>query len=161
MKRIVKLYHFRVPVYQGVAFPWMNWYPSFSDNCWPSIRLWQVSLSEKWVLNYATLVFRRGSPPMNETSSPGEALSTFIRASRDPKGETQLRVANSTKVGLLTPKTMRKHFLNNSKTTLKKSSQNEQNFYQKSRFWTLVLKIQPKVRLLRLKTMPKHFLNNS
>ena len=55
------------------------------------------------------------------TSSPGEALSTFIRASRDPKGETQLRVAKSTKLGILRLKTMPKHFPNNSKTTLKKS----------------------------------------
>ena len=55
------------------------------------------------------------------TSNPAEALSTFIRASRDPKGETQLQGAKSTKIGLLRPKTMPKHFLNNSKTTLKKS----------------------------------------
>ena len=40
-----------------------------------------------------------------QIKSPGEALSTFIRASRDPKGETQLRVAKSTKFGILTPKT--------------------------------------------------------
>ena len=53
--------------------------------------------------------------------NPGEALSTFIRALRDRKGETQLRVANSTKVGILRPKIMPQHFLNNSKTTLKKS----------------------------------------
>ena len=43
--------------------------------------------------------------------SPGEALSTFFRASRDPKGE---------KVVILSLKTMPKHFLNNSQTTLKK-----------------------------------------
>ena len=53
--------------------------------------------------------------------SPGEALSTFIRASRDPKGETQLRVAKSTKMDTLTPKTKPKNFPNKSKTTLKKS----------------------------------------
>ena len=58
---------------------------------------------------------------------PGEALSTFFRASRDPKGE---------KTGPLRPKTMPKHFLNNSKTTLKKSWK-----------WP--------------RTMPKHILNNS
>ena len=55
------------------------------------------------------------------TSSPGEALSTFIRASRDPKGETQLRVAKSTKVGILIGKTKPKHFPNDTKTNLKKS----------------------------------------
>ena len=35
------------------------------------------------------------TPPL-KTSNPGEALSTFIRASRNPKGETQLRVVKST-----------------------------------------------------------------
>ena len=63
----------------------------------------------------------RGEKFFQQTSNPGEALSTFIRASRDPKGETQLRVAKSTKMGTLTPKTKPTHFLNNSKTTLKKS----------------------------------------
>ena len=53
--------------------------------------------------------------------SPGEALSTFSRASRDPKGETQLQVVKSTKMGNLTPKTKPKYFPNRSKTTLKKS----------------------------------------
>ena len=60
-------------------------------------------------------------PKFIKIKSPGEALSTFIRASRDPKGETQLRVVKSTKMGLLTPKTKPKHFPNKSKTTLKKS----------------------------------------
>ena len=50
-----------------------------------------------------------------QTSNPGEASSTFIRASRDPKEETQLRVAKSAKFGILRPKTMPKHFLNNPK----------------------------------------------
>ena len=103
---------------------------------------------------------------LNSIKSPGEALSTFSRASRDPKGETQLRVVKSTKMGLLTPKTKPKHFPNKSKTTLKKSrnrlfwppkwskltpqiGQNEQNLDWKSRFsrsiidllsWKLTLK---------------------
>ena len=47
---------------------------------------------------------------MQLTSNPREALSTFIRASRDPKGKTQLRVAKSKKVGLLRPKTKPKNF---------------------------------------------------
>ena len=56
-----------------------------------------------------------------EIKIPGEASSTFIRASQDPKGETQFLVANSTKLGPLRPKTNSKHFPNKSKTTLKKS----------------------------------------
>ena len=51
---------------------------------------------------------------ISQIKSPGEALSTFIRASRDPKGETQLRVEKSTKIDLLTPKTKPKHFPNKS-----------------------------------------------
>ena len=42
-----------------------------------------------------------------KASCPGEAISTFIRASRDPKGETQYSVTGSkksTKVGILRPK---------------------------------------------------------
>ena len=56
-----------------------------------------------------------------QTSSPGEALSTFIRASRDPKGETLLQVAKSTKRGILIGKTKPKHFPSDTKTNLKKS----------------------------------------
>ena len=64
-----QLYQFRVPVYKGVAFPRMKGYTSFNDDCWPGIRLWQVSLPQKWVLNCSTLGFlfiRGGFPPMNE-----------------------------------------------------------------------------------------------
>ena len=56
-----------------------------------------------------------------KTSSLVEALSTFIWASGDPKGETQLRVAKSTKVGILIGKTKPKHFPDDTKTILKKS----------------------------------------
>ena len=38
---------------------------------------------------------RRGVETSIATSSSGEALSTFIRASRDPKGEQQVWVAKS------------------------------------------------------------------
>ena len=66
----VKLYNFRVPVYKGVALPWMKWYYSmkwystFNNNCWASLRVWKFLLSEKWVLNYTTLAlpFIRGFP---------------------------------------------------------------------------------------------------
>ena len=64
---------------------------------------------------------RRGVQKSLPTSSPGEALSTFSRASRDPKGETQLRVAKSTKGCILIGKTKPKHFPNDTKTNLKKS----------------------------------------
>ena len=75
-------------------------------------------------------VWQSGISLLNmNTKKPGEALSTFIRASGDPKGEQQLSVAIEDKVGLkippkvglLRPKTMAKYFLNKSKTTLKKS----------------------------------------
>ena len=38
--------------------------PILNDDCWPSILAWKVPLSEKWVLNYATLGFPfiRGFP---------------------------------------------------------------------------------------------------
>ena len=52
-----KICNFRVPIYKGVPLPWMKWNPSFNDDCWPTILLWKVSLSEKWVLNYTTLRF--------------------------------------------------------------------------------------------------------
>ena len=44
--------------------PWEKWNPSFNHDSWPSVRLWKDSLSEKWVLNYATLGFPfiRGFP---------------------------------------------------------------------------------------------------
>ena len=64
---------------------------------------------------------RRGVEKSLLTSSPGEALSTFSRALRDPKGETQLRVAKSTKECILIGKTKPKHFPNDTKTNLKKS----------------------------------------
>ena len=95
---------------------------------------------------------------ITKTSNPGEALSTFIRASRDAKGDTQLRVAKSTKVGLLSTKTMPKHFPNNSKTTLEKSrkrhfrppklskmtpqnGQNEHILHRKSKFLWLYIEL--------------------
>ena len=54
-KVIVKLYNFRVFVDKGVQLTWMKCNPSFDDDWWPSIRVWKVSLSAKWVLNYASL----------------------------------------------------------------------------------------------------------
>ena len=67
----VKLYHFRVPVFKGVPLPWMKWNPSLNDECWSTVVVWTVSLSEKWVLNYTTLgsPFIRGFPSheWNET----------------------------------------------------------------------------------------------
>ena len=66
-----KICNFRVPVYKGVPLPWMKWHPSFNDGGLPSVRLWKVSLAEKWVLKYATLgfLFIRGFPSheWNET----------------------------------------------------------------------------------------------
>ena len=86
------------------------------------------------------------------------------------------------KVGLLRPKTMPKHFLHKSETTLKKSrnrlfwppkwpkmtpqnGQNEQNFVRKFRFSGSFInlsscKYTKKLGLLRPKTKPKHFVNN-
>ena len=49
--------YFRVPVFKGVPLPWMKWNPAFNDYWWPTIRVWKVSLSEKWVLNYTTSGF--------------------------------------------------------------------------------------------------------
>ena len=59
-----KPWNFRVPVYKGVLLPWMKWYPSFTNDCRPSIRVWKLSLSEKWVLNNTTsgFPFLRGFP---------------------------------------------------------------------------------------------------
>ena len=66
-----KICNFRVPVSKGVPLPWMKWYPSFNDDCWPTIQVWKDSLSEKLVLKYATLGFPfiRGFPSheWNET----------------------------------------------------------------------------------------------
>ena len=28
-----KIFNFRVPIYKGVPFPWMKWYPSLEDDC--------------------------------------------------------------------------------------------------------------------------------
>ena len=59
----VNLCNFRIPVYKGVPLPWMKWhtfmkwYPSFTNDCRPSIRVWKVSLSETWELNCTTLGF--------------------------------------------------------------------------------------------------------
>ena len=70
-KLSVKLYNFRVPVYKGVPLLWMKWNPCFNDDCWPTVLVWKVSLSEKWVLNYTTFGFPfiRGFPSheWNET----------------------------------------------------------------------------------------------
>ena len=49
--------NFRVPVYKEVPLTWMIWNPSFTDECWLSILVWKVTLSEKWGLNYTTLGF--------------------------------------------------------------------------------------------------------
>ena len=66
-----KICNFRVHVYKGVPLPWMKWNPSFNDDWWRSILMWKVLLSERWALNYATLVFPfiRGFPSheWNET----------------------------------------------------------------------------------------------
>ena len=64
----VKLCNCRVPVYKGAPCPWMKWNPSLNDDCWPTIQVWKDSLSEKWVLKYATLgfLFIGGSPPLRE-----------------------------------------------------------------------------------------------
>ena len=63
--------NFRVPVCRGFALPWMIWYPSFNDDCLPTIRLWKVSLCEKWMVDYTTsgFPFIRGFPSheWNET----------------------------------------------------------------------------------------------
>ena len=34
-----KICNFRVPIYKGVPFPWMKWYPSLDDDCYPTVRL--------------------------------------------------------------------------------------------------------------------------
>ena len=68
-----KVYNFRVPVNKWVPLPWMKWNPSLIDDCWPTIQVWKDSLSEKWVLKYATLGFPfiRGFPSheWNDTHS--------------------------------------------------------------------------------------------
>ena len=56
-KASAKICNFRVPIYKGVPFPWMKWNPSLNDDCCPTIQVWKDSLSEKWVLKYATLGF--------------------------------------------------------------------------------------------------------
>ena len=67
-----KVYSFRVPIYKGVPLPWIKWNPFLNDDCWPTIQVWKDSLSEKWVLKYATLGFPliRGFPSheWNDTS---------------------------------------------------------------------------------------------
>ena len=71
LKVHLKLYNFRVPVYKGVPLLWMKWNPSFNDECRPSVLVWTVSLSDKCMLNNATLEspFIRGFPShgWNET----------------------------------------------------------------------------------------------
>ena len=59
-----KICNFRVPVSKEVLLTWMKWHPSFDDDSWSSVCLWKDSLSEMWVLIYATLVFPfiRGFP---------------------------------------------------------------------------------------------------
>ena len=52
------------------------------------------ALQARFVFTYTRPRERRSSEA-RVTSSPGEALSTFIRASRDPKGEEQVWVAKS------------------------------------------------------------------
>ena len=71
-KLSVKLHNFRVPGSKGVPLPWMKWKPSFHDNCWPTIVVGEASLSEKYMLKYATLGFPFISDfrPMNEMT-PG------------------------------------------------------------------------------------------
>ena len=63
-KVCANLYNLRVPVYKGFTLPWKKWNPSLNDDCWPTILVWKDSLSEKWVLKYATLGFSfiRGLP---------------------------------------------------------------------------------------------------
>ena len=51
------LSNFRVPVYKGDPLPWLKWNPSFNDDCWQTVRVSKVSLSEKWMLNYTTSGF--------------------------------------------------------------------------------------------------------
>ena len=53
----VKVYNLRVPVFKEVPLPWLKWNPSFSDVWWRNIRVWNVWISEKWVLNYTTWGF--------------------------------------------------------------------------------------------------------
>ena len=50
----VKLHNFRVLGSKGVPLPWMKWKPSFHDDCWPTIVVGKASLSEKYMLKYAT-----------------------------------------------------------------------------------------------------------
>ena len=75
-KVIVKLHNLQVPGSKGVPLPWMKWYLSFNDDCWPTIVVWKASLSEKYMLKYATLGFPFISnfPPMNEMT-PGVSLT--------------------------------------------------------------------------------------
>ena len=48
----------RVTVYKGVAVPCMKLYTSFEDNCWQTLLLWKVSLSEKWVYEMKPIRWR-------------------------------------------------------------------------------------------------------
>ena len=56
-KMSAEVYNFSGPVHKGVPSPWMKWNPAFNNDSCPTILLWKVSLSEKWVLNYTTLGF--------------------------------------------------------------------------------------------------------
>ena len=56
-------------------------------------NLWPKAL----ILNAKTLKFAPAQ--VAQTRSPGEAWSIFFRASRDPKGETPIRVATSIRYG--------------------------------------------------------------
>ena len=59
-----KLYNFKVPVFKGVPLTWMKRNTSFNDDCRPTVRVWKVSPSEKWMVNYTTsgFPFIRGFP---------------------------------------------------------------------------------------------------
>ena len=120
-----------------------------------------------------------------ETISPGEALGFAgpqRRAACMGSKEYKKSLKIQRKVGLLRPKTMPRHILNNSKRTLKKSRKRlfwpskwskmtppnrkmsnllNENFDFKGHLSTFRAENTPKVGLLRSKTVPKHFPNNS
>ena len=65
----LKVCNFRVPVYKEVPLSWIKWNTSFSDDGWRNIRVWNVWLSEKWVL--------RWHPAFNDDKWPTIRVSKF------------------------------------------------------------------------------------
>ena len=81
------------------------------------------------ILPNLLLTYQMAELPFLQIRSPGEALTTFIRGSGDPKrqiagmGSEELKVVLKKYfqlVGILRRKIIRKYLLNKSKTTLKK-----------------------------------------